>query len=300
MATIIKIKRTTGATAPSGLNQGELAYVYDTSQTNNGVGGNGYRLFIGDPTSTSNSPIEIGGEYFTNLLDHSHGVVTAGSGVIVDGSKKVDEWNVDNLKLDGNAFTSTNTDGDITITPNGTGKSIISNIYTDATTSLQEYIEDISGGQIQAGEGIDVVYDDSAGTTTISGEDASDANKGIAIFSDTSDFSVSSGDVSLADTVVKTVTTDSGALTPSSHGLSVLGGEGMDVTHTGTTITVAGEDATTSNKGVASFNSSNFSVSSGAVSLASGGVANGDLANSAITVSDGSNSNAVDLGDTLS
>ena len=33
MATIIKIKRTTGATAPSGLNQGELAYVYDTSQT---------------------------------------------------------------------------------------------------------------------------------------------------------------------------------------------------------------------------------------------------------------------------
>src|SRR6056300_1330149 len=267
MATIIKIKRTTGATAPSSLNQGELAYVYDTSQTNSGVGGNGYRLFIGDPTSSSNSAIEIGGEYFTNLLDHSHGVVTANSSVIVDGSKKVDEWNVDNLKLDGNAFTSTNTDGDITINPNGTGKSIITNIYTDATTSLQEYIEDISGGQIQAGEGIDVVYDDSAGTTTISGEDASDANKGIAIFSDTSDFSVSSGDVSLEDTVVKTVTTDSGAMTPTSHSFSVLGGEGMDVTHTGSTITVAGEDATSSNKGVASFDSTDFTVTSGAVAV---------------------------------
>lgn len=264
MATIIKIKRTTGATAPSGLNQGELAYVYDTSATNNGVGGNGYRLFIGDPTSTSNSPIEIGGEYFTNLLDHSHGVVTAGSGVIVDSSKKVDEWNVDNLKLDGNAFTSTNTNGDITITPNGTGKSIITNIYTDATTSLQEYIEDISGGQIQAGEGIDVVYDDGAGTTTISGEDASDTNKGIASFL-AADFDVSSGAVSLEDTVVKTVTTDSGAMTPSSHSFSVLGGEGMDVTHTGTTITVAGEDATSSNKGVASFDSTDFTVTSGNV-----------------------------------
>jgi len=266
MATIIKIKRTTGATAPSGLNQGELAYVYDTSQTNNGVGGNGYRLFIGDPTSSSNSPIEIGGEYFTNLLDHSHGVVTANSSVIVDSSKKVDEWNVDNLKLDGNAFTSTNTDGDITITPNGTGKSIITNIYTDATTSLQEYIEDISGGQIQAGEGIDVVYDDGAGTTTISGEDASDTNKGIASFL-AADFDVSSGAVSLEDTVVKTVTTDSGAMTPSSHSFSVLGGEGMDVTHTGSTITVAGEDATSSNKGVASFDSTDFTVTSGAVAV---------------------------------
>lgn len=266
MATIIKIKRTTGATAPSGLEQGELAYVYDTSQTNNGVGGNGYRLFIGDPTSTSNSAIEIGGEYFTNLLDHSHGVVTANSSVIVDGNKKVDEWNVDNLKLDGNAFTSTNTDGDITITPNGTGKSIISNIYTDATTSLQEYIEDISGGQIQAGEGIDVVYDDGAGTTTISGEDASDTNKGIASFV-AADFDVSSGAVSLEDTVVKTVTTDSGAMTPTSHSFSVLGGEGMDVTHTGTTITVAGEDATSSNKGIASFDSTDFTVTSGAVAV---------------------------------
>jgi len=117
MATIIKIKRTTGATAPSGLNQGELAYVYDTSQTNNGVGGNGYRLFIGDPTSTSNSAIEIGGEYFTNLLDHAHGIVTANSGVIVDSSKKVDEWNVDNLTLDGNIIGSTT--GDIVLSSSG-------------------------------------------------------------------------------------------------------------------------------------------------------------------------------------
>jgi len=197
MATIIKIKRTTGATAPSGLNQGELAYVYDTSAASSGAGGNGLRLFIGDPTSTSNSPIEIAGEYFTNLLDHSHGVATASSSVLLDSNKKIDEWSVDNLKLDGRILSSTDTNGNIEITPNGTGKSIIKNIYVDnSSTTLQEYIEDISGGSVTAGEGIDVAYDDAAGTTTISGEDATDSNKGIASFS-ANDFDVSSGAVTV-------------------------------------------------------------------------------------------------------
>ena len=68
MATIIKIKRSTGSSAPSGLEQGELAYVYDTSSASTGAGGNGLRLFIGDHTSTSNAAIEIGGQYYKLLL----------------------------------------------------------------------------------------------------------------------------------------------------------------------------------------------------------------------------------------
>ena len=48
---------------------------------------------------------------------------------------------------------------------------------------------------------------------------------------------------------------------------TLTAGEGMDVTNADGSITIAGEDASTSNKGIASFNSSEFSVSSGAVSI---------------------------------
>ena len=281
MSTIIQIKRTTTANLPSTLEQGELSYIYDTSSTDTDAGGNGGRIYIGDPTSNSNTPIKIGGKYYTDLMEHSHGTLTASAALLVDSNKKINELLVDNITIDGNAITSTNTNGDITVTPNGTGKSVITNIYTDASTSLQEYIEDISGGSVTAGEGIDVAYDDAAGTTTISGEDATVTNKGIASFA-TADFGVSSGAVSLSDTVVKTVTSDSGAMTPSSHRFSILGGEGMDVTHSGTTITVAGEDATVTNKGVASFATADFAVTSGAVTIKALGVANGQIAADAV------------------
>jgi hypothetical protein len=115
-----------------------------------------------------------------------------------------------------------------------------------------------------AGEGINTTVTDN--TITISGEDASTSNKGVASFN-SDDFNTTDGHVELEDTVVKTVTTDSGALTPSGHGLSILGGEGIDVTHAGTSITVAGEDATTTNKGVASFADADFTVTTGVVTI---------------------------------
>ena len=66
-----------------------------------------------------------------------------------------------------------------------------------------------------------------------------------------------------------------------SESLTVSGGEGIDTSATGTTLTIAGEDASTSNKGVASFHSDNFSVSSGAVTIKDAGVANAELADMA-------------------
>jgi cytoskeletal protein CcmA (bactofilin family) len=87
MATnIIKIKRTTGTTAPSSLNAGELAFSGGA-----GTQGNmGQRLFVGDPAN-SNAVTVIGGNYFAKLMDHVHGTTTASSGLIVDSNKSATE-----------------------------------------------------------------------------------------------------------------------------------------------------------------------------------------------------------------
>ena len=136
------------------------------------------------------------------------------------------------------------------------------NINADSTQATIDLLTDTL--IINGGEGIDTSF--TGDTLTISGEDASTSNKGVASFN-SDDFNTTDGHVELEDTVVKSVTTDSGELTPSAHGLSILGGEGIDVTHSGTSITVTGEDATTTNKGVASFADADFTVTSGAVTI---------------------------------
>ena len=71
----------------------------------------------------------------------------------------------------------------------------------------------------------------------------------------------------------------SGAVDLDSQTFTIAAGEGIDTVGSGQTLTVSGEDATTSNKGIASFSSDNFAVSSGAVTIKDGGVANAELVN---------------------
>jgi hypothetical protein len=59
-----------------------------------------------------------------------------------------------------------------------------------------------------------------------------------------------------------------GTVALKTQNLTVTGGEGIDTTMSGQTLTIAGELASYTNKGVASFTSGSFSVSSGNVSLA--------------------------------
>jgi hypothetical protein len=59
-----------------------------------------------------------------------------------------------------------------------------------------------------------------------------------------------------------------GTVALKTQNLTVTGGEGIDTTMSGQTLTISGELASYTNKGVASFTSGSFSVSSGNVSLA--------------------------------
>lgn len=74
-----------------------------------------------------------------------------------------------------------------------------------------------------------------------------------------------------------TVVGDSGTTTASAvdSSLTVSGGEGIDTSVSGEILTISGEDATTTNKGLASFSSSEFTVSGGAVSLQNIAIASG-------------------------
>ncbi|ANS04971.1 hypothetical protein [uncultured Mediterranean phage] len=123
MSTIIQIKRNSGTTAPgtSDLVVGEMAYAYDAS--NDGASA---KLYIEAVNSSSAADIHvIGGKYFTDLLDHTAGTLTAGSALIVDSNSKIDVLNVDNTTINGNDISSTDSNGNLTLTPNGTGMVVI-------------------------------------------------------------------------------------------------------------------------------------------------------------------------------
>ena len=127
MASIIRVKRSTGTVPPASLNFGELGLTVGVG-THGNFGG---RLFAGD--NSSNTQL-VGGRYYTDLLSIAPGLVAGQSNpttpsngfvAILNSSRKVDEWNVDNITIDGNTVSSTNTDGDINLDPNGTGEIVI-------------------------------------------------------------------------------------------------------------------------------------------------------------------------------
>lgn len=123
----IKIKRSSTNGAPATLETGELAYSFLSGSISNG----GDRLYFGTGAAVD----VIGGKYFTEKLDHALGTLTASSAILVDSNSKIDNLKVDNLDLNGNTISTTDTDGNLSLTPNGTGVVVASKLQVTDLTS---------------------------------------------------------------------------------------------------------------------------------------------------------------------
>ena len=150
MATIIKIKTSSGLGTPATAKIGELSYSYATGAYNT----LGDKLFIGvgpvDGNGDASSQVVIGGKYFTAALDHAPGTLTASSAIIVDANKAVDEIIIGNSTTVGggiklNEGTNNGTDNIIIKAPNTLAASYTLTLPADDGTPGQFLKTDGSG-----------------------------------------------------------------------------------------------------------------------------------------------------------
>ena len=227
MATVIKILRSSGVAAPSNLGQGQMAYTYGTGAQNN----LGDRLFIGTGTETGGNAANvevIGGKYFADLANHVHGTLTASSAVITDSNNAIDQLLVGNNATAGGGIKFN--EG----TNNGAHSVLLKSpaaLVGDVSLTLPA----------TAGSNGQYLKVDGSGNTSWA--------------------SVASG--------AFTVAADSGSPDNFSTGetLTFAGGEGITTTVSNNNISIAAEDATETNKGIATFDGTDFTVASGDVTV---------------------------------
>ena len=185
----------------------------------------------------------IGGKSFIEKINHTAGTLTASSAIIVDANKAIDDLIVGN-----NATTG----GSLQIkegTNNGTH-----HVQLKAPNSLSGNV----AFTLPSADGNANEFLKSNGSGTLS----------FAALSSTIELSADSGSNDSYTT---------------GNVLTFEGGSGITTTVSDDKITIAGDDASTSAKGVAQFSSSDFSVSSGAVSIKANGVSNNQLANTTVS-----------------
>ena len=311
MASTIRIKRSGAAGNPGTLAAGELAYsaLSDTgSGPVNTTGGD--RLYIGFGSETSGNAanhIVIGGKYFTDMMDHERGTLTASSAIITDADNKIDVINIGNITITGstNTISSTYSNGDIYLVPNGTGLVNINNAYSlPATNGTAGYVltshsdgkatwaapsttltlatDGASGTNVNidlltetltiagtSAQGISTSANGPTGNTiTITASDASDTQKGVATFN-TSGFVVTTGNVALKANVAQSFTGTSGTATPALNALAIVGDStsGVSTLASSAQVAISVGKATSGQLGVSKYSASYITVTDGDVAI---------------------------------
>lgn len=257
-APVLQFKRGAVANLP-GLRAGEPAFTTDT-----------YDIYVGVSSETSTNKFLGSHRYWTK------NTASTGSGVnLVEGTDNGTSYitikSPDSLAgITTFVFPGSDGSNGYILTTDGNGNlSFNAPASSSFTLSADSGTNDTfsTGGTLtfSGGEGIDTVVSDD--TITISAEDASDTNKGVASF-DATDFTVTSGDVTLKEERVQDIV-----------GAMVTGN-----TETGITVTYQDSDGTIdfeiadavadgTTKGIAAFDADDFDASSGVISL--GNSANG-------------------------
>jgi len=207
MSTIIKLKYSTGTAQPADnqLNLAEQAYSYNSG-----------KLFIGRNDSGTIVPDVIGGTFFTDMLDHTAGTLTANSALIVDGNSKIDQFKVDDLLFDGNTLSTGTANTNLQLSADGTGQIVFLssvNFGTNTVTAQTVEISTLTEGNVVLAGSNGSIVDNSLFNYT--------ASEGEFNLNVTGSLSVDNVDINL-NTISTTNENGNLNLTPNGDGIVVI------------------------------------------------------------------------------